>query len=74
MPIHIGKPLDWAAPAAPGDGEALFELLGQELRRMSAGEQLEVVSALQGGGWGALRAELQERFDGLAHAYLEGED
>jgi hypothetical protein len=57
-----------------GDGEVLFELLGAEVRRMSPGEQLEVVTALQAGGWSALRQELRQRFDGVAHRYLEGDE
>jgi hypothetical protein len=75
MPIRLG-PERAAANAVEvdaSDGEALFELLTATVRRMSTGEQIEVVTALQSGGWSALRPELQERFDAVADAYLEGE-
>jgi hypothetical protein len=77
MPIHVGKQRADANAVdlddEAGDGECLFELLGAEVRRMNPGEQLEVVTALQGGGWPALRPELQQRFEGVARDYLEGE-
>lgn len=76
MPIRIGETRAAAnvVDVDAGDGEALFELLGEELRRMNPAEQIEIVTALQSGGWPALRAELQLRFDGVARAYLTGEE
>lgn len=74
MPIHLGpkKFEQNVAQVDAGDGEALFELLAASVREMSPGEQLEVVTALQGDGWSALSQKSRDRFDAVAAAYLDG--
>jgi hypothetical protein len=73
MPIHLGQKFDANVDQVDaGDGEALFELLATSVREMSAGEQLEVVTALQSVGWSALGPKLRARFDAVAAAYLDG--
>lgn len=76
MPIHVGGGQRFDQNVddelEEGDGEAIFRLLGEQLREMSPGEQLEVVTALQGEGWSALRPDLRARFDKLTADFLEG--
>ena len=74
MPIHVGpqKFEQNVDDELEGEGEDLFELLGDQVRQMSPAEQMDVVTALQSGGWAALSPGLRRRFDELAAAFLEG--
>lgn len=77
MPIHVGGErlaANAAAELDAGDGEALYNLLAREVREMSAGEQTELVLALQAGtAWSSLAPRLQARFEDVASEYVDGE-